>query len=185
MFYLVHSRTRCFPPATRYAWWNASCHCHVERSTFDPERLGKRFSLRIVLYFSASVVLSILTHLPVPVAEKTSPHDGTLIHRHPHLLHHHPLRCCHCQGRRQTAAYHSLHWEGDRQQSSILTGPVRINTSHQKNSIFPTAAGLINKATDSPPNSHYMLHLCNICTLCVELTHIFVNYTAKILGFHT
>ena len=37
---------------------------------------------------------------------------------HPHLLHHHLVRCCHCQGQEQAAAYHLYCGEGDWLQSA-------------------------------------------------------------------
>ena len=54
-------------------------------------------------------------------AEEIQPakdNDSALLHSHhwvhPHLLYHHLVRCCHCQGEEQPAAYHPHSWKGDK-----------------------------------------------------------------------
>src|SRR4029434_1629523 len=69
--------SKSFPEATPvFSWWYASGYCLVEMSTFTPAwALWERFSLRIALYFAASLSPSILRSLHVSFTEK-----------HPHIM---------------------------------------------------------------------------------------------------
>ena len=120
-------------------------------------------------------------------------HFYTAIIESIHLLHHHLVHCCHCQGQEQTAAYHPHCWEGDRLQSAYPRKPahledpeaseedcgwflrpwtlfqplpIRTKTSRHKKSLFPSATRLNNKA----PNWHWY---CHFASYSLALKHIF------------
>ena len=110
--------------------------------------------------------------------------------------------CCHCQGQVQDAAYHPRCWEDDRLQPAIPQGPcneqgrlwptpptldtlfqplpsgrrlrsIRTKTSHHKNSFFPSAAGLINKAQ----NSTFIKSICHFIVHCtMHISYSYISY---------
>lgn len=95
-------------------------------------------------------------------------------------LHLYLVCCCHCQGQGQTAANHSLCWEGNwmhlpslqdlytsrdpeasrKDRKTNYLRSTRNKTSCHKNGFFLTAAGLIIKAREPPLTLTLILLLC-------------------------